>query len=145
MTEGLQRERFTRLAFDFDGSVQCTKEYVEGTAVAVDVNKTKKEPEAIVPCFLRWPKPVNSLMFSILPGTSMIPMAQPAHWQKGFWSLPPPFLSECSGGLCCVIYQHIFRIIQHYKEVFHRYHLFSFLQPYPKISWRRRQDISFFS
>lgn len=40
VVEGLQRERFPRLTFDFDGSVQSTKGHAEGTAVGF--NKVKK-------------------------------------------------------------------------------------------------------
>jgi hypothetical protein len=38
--EGLQREQFPRLTFDFDGSVQSTQGHAEGTAVGF--NKSKK-------------------------------------------------------------------------------------------------------
>jgi Transposase DDE domain group 1 len=37
--EGLQRERFPRLTFDFDGSVQSTQGHAEGTAVGFNKNK----------------------------------------------------------------------------------------------------------
>ena len=40
VVEGLQRERFSRVTLDFDGSVQSTKGHAEGTAVGF--NKTKK-------------------------------------------------------------------------------------------------------
>ena len=47
--EGLQRERFPRLTFDFDGSVQSTKGHVEGSAVGF--NKTKKGARSYYPLF----------------------------------------------------------------------------------------------
>jgi len=49
VTEGLQRERFQRLTFDFDGSVQSTKGHVEGTAVGF--NKAKKGARSYYPLF----------------------------------------------------------------------------------------------
>lgn len=47
--EGLQRESFPRLTFDFDGSVQSTKGHIEGTAVGF--NKTKKGARSYYPLF----------------------------------------------------------------------------------------------
>ena len=47
--EGLQRENFPRLTFDFDGSVQSTKGHTEGTAVGF--NKTKKGARSYYPLF----------------------------------------------------------------------------------------------
>lgn len=47
--EGLQRERFPRLTFDFDGSVQSTKGHAEGTAVGF--NKAKKGARSYYPLF----------------------------------------------------------------------------------------------
>ena len=47
--EGLQRERFARLTFDFDGSVQSTKGHAEGTAVGF--NKAKKGARSYYPLF----------------------------------------------------------------------------------------------
>jgi hypothetical protein len=47
--EGLQRENFPRLTFDFDGSVQSTKSHAEGTAVGF--NKVKKGARSYYPLF----------------------------------------------------------------------------------------------
>jgi len=47
--EGLQRESFPRLTFDFDGSVLSTKGHREGTAVGF--NKTKKGARSYYPLF----------------------------------------------------------------------------------------------
>jgi hypothetical protein len=47
--EGLQRECFPRLTFDFDGSVQSTKGHTEGTAVGF--NKAKKGARSYYPLF----------------------------------------------------------------------------------------------
>lgn len=47
--EGLQRERFARLTFDFDGSVLSTKGHAEGTAVGF--NKAKKGARSYYPLF----------------------------------------------------------------------------------------------
>ena len=47
--EGLQRENFPRLTFDFDGSVQSTKSHAEGTAVGF--NKAKKGARSYYPLF----------------------------------------------------------------------------------------------
>ena len=47
--EGLIRERFPRLTFDFDGSVQSTKGHAEGTAVGF--NKVKKGARSYYPLF----------------------------------------------------------------------------------------------
>jgi hypothetical protein len=47
--EGLQRERFSRLTLDFDGSVQSTKGHAEGSAVGF--NKTKKGARSYYPLF----------------------------------------------------------------------------------------------
>ena len=49
MIEGLLRERFARLTFDFDGSVQSTKGHAEGTAVGF--NKAKKGARSYYPLF----------------------------------------------------------------------------------------------
>jgi|TARA_B100001971_G_C18198590_1_gene543078 hypothetical protein len=47
--EGLQREQLPRLTLDFDGSVQSTKGYAEGTAVGF--NKAKKGARSYYPLF----------------------------------------------------------------------------------------------
>ena len=47
--EGLRREAFYRLTFDFDGSVQSTKGHAEGTAVGF--NKAKKGARSYYPLF----------------------------------------------------------------------------------------------
>ncbi len=47
--EGLQREALPRLTLDFDGSVQSTKGYLEGTAVGF--NKAKKGARSYYPLF----------------------------------------------------------------------------------------------
>lgn len=47
--EGLKREAFYRLTFDFDGSVQSTKGHAEGTAVGF--NKAKKGARSYYPLF----------------------------------------------------------------------------------------------
>jgi len=47
--DGLRRERFPRLTFDFDGSTQSTKGHAEGTAVGF--NKTKKGARSYYPLF----------------------------------------------------------------------------------------------
>lgn len=47
--EGLKREGFPRLTFDFDGSVQSTKGHAEGTAVGF--NKGKKGARSYYPLF----------------------------------------------------------------------------------------------
>jgi len=47
--EGLKRESFYRLTFDFDGSVQSTKGHAEGTAVGF--NKVKKGARSYYPLF----------------------------------------------------------------------------------------------
>jgi hypothetical protein len=47
--EGLKREGFARLTFDFDGSVQSTKGHAEGTAVGF--NKNKKGARSYYPLF----------------------------------------------------------------------------------------------
>jgi hypothetical protein len=47
--EGLQRERFSRLTLDFDGSVLSTKGHAEGTAVGF--NKAKKGARSYYPLF----------------------------------------------------------------------------------------------
>jgi len=47
--EGLRRESFARLTFDFDGSVQSTKGHAEGTAVGF--NKQKKGARSYYPLF----------------------------------------------------------------------------------------------
>jgi len=47
--EGLKREYFPRLTFDFDGSVQSTKGHAEGTAVGF--NKKKKGARSYYPLF----------------------------------------------------------------------------------------------
>ena len=47
--EGLKRESFRRLTFDFDGSVQSTRGHLEGTAVGF--NKTKKGARSYYPLF----------------------------------------------------------------------------------------------
>ncbi len=47
--EGLKRENFPRLTFDFDGSVQSTKGHAEGTAVGF--NKKKKGARSYYPLF----------------------------------------------------------------------------------------------
>lgn len=49
VVEGLQRERFSRVTLDFDGSVQSTKGHAEGTAVGF--NKTKKGARSYYPLF----------------------------------------------------------------------------------------------
>jgi len=47
--EGLKRENFPRLTFDFDGSVQSTKGHAEGTAVGF--NRSKKGARSYYPLF----------------------------------------------------------------------------------------------
>lgn len=47
--EGVQRERFTRITLDFDGSVQSTKGHAQGTAVGF--NKAKKGARSYYPLF----------------------------------------------------------------------------------------------
>jgi hypothetical protein len=47
--EGLIRERFPRLTFDFDGSVQSTRGHAQGTAVGF--NKVKKGARSYYPLF----------------------------------------------------------------------------------------------
>jgi hypothetical protein len=47
--QGLVREKFPRLTFDFDGSVQSTKGHAEGTAVGF--NKQKKGARSYYPLF----------------------------------------------------------------------------------------------
>lgn len=49
MIAGLQREGFSRLTFDFDGSVLSTKGHAEGTAVGF--NKAKKGARSYYPLF----------------------------------------------------------------------------------------------
>ncbi len=49
VVQGLQRERLPRLTLDFDGSVQSTKGYAEGTAVGF--NKAKKGARSYYPLF----------------------------------------------------------------------------------------------
>ncbi len=47
--EGLQREQFSRLTMDFDGSVQSTKRHAQGTAIGF--NKKKKGLRSYYPLF----------------------------------------------------------------------------------------------
>ena len=49
VVQGLVREKFARLTFDFDGSVQSTKAHAQGTAVGF--NKQKKGARSYYPLF----------------------------------------------------------------------------------------------
>ena len=74
VVERLRLLRLVRVTLDFDGSVQSTTRWAEGTAVGFNKKKLKA-PAAITRCSVPWRRPVRSSMSCTVPATSMIPTA----------------------------------------------------------------------